>query len=1321
MNNTKSNKIHRTACLAAVTALTAISAGNAFAGAFTPGNLVVERLGNGTETLGTTGNNIFFDEFTPTGAAQTPVQSIAIPTNAGANPMIEVGTGGTTGSITLTPDGETLVFPGYATNLPNTVTITGASTTVPRAIGALNGNGVYTQAATSTSAFSGSNIRGAASDGEGNFWAAGTASTTTVNSGLYYFGTTSAATDITEGNLRGVRIFNGTLWFTTDSSTPGIGIWQYVGQPSVATTPTQIITFVSSDSDYNFAVSPSGTVIYEADDGANGSPGIHKWTGSGTNFTLSYILLNSGGTNGTGCFGLTVNWNTTPPTLYATTTAASANTLIMTQDNGEGTTNFTVLATAGTKQFFRGVSFAPTNATVTPTPPTVTGISPASATVSAGGSAEFAVSAIGTPPLTYSWYQASATATNPVDGQTKLTLVLSNLFGTNAGSYFAVVSNASGLTSTSSVVSVSVIDPVIVENPANLEAFLSNSVTFDVSAVGTGLTYQWYYSDANGDPSSLVAVPSGAQADTSVFSGVTNTSLTWSNLQLSDAPTNFVVVVTGTYGMVTSAVATLEAVNSTNTVQQNSYASGTFDFNSILGFWNFNGSTFNNVTPPPFIGDGTASLVNLPAFATTVEDPNDGKGANFPFGQDSPNNSWGTSTYPASGSNLLSGVQFNVSTLGARNISVIYDSRASGTASLYEHLQYTVDGLNWSNYPASTTFGIGHSGSGNGGFGTYQYSLAGFPGVDNNASFGIRVVTEFQNSATYGAGYHALLTNNYVGTANTYGTAGTVTYDIVEIDGDDIADNNTIPTVSCDFPTTNLFNNFPITNTLDNVPITVNLTVGSVDMPASNLTLSATALGIVTENGSLAPTANASFTFSGTGANRTMTINPSPIEDSIDAAPILVTVTDTNGLVGQTWFYLTLTTQFPPPTNSLVLVTNTNMLADTSLSIPFVAGTTNVALSSLTFGATSDNTGLVPNANMVFTANPVTNTNAALTNVILTITPTNGQLGAAVLNITVSDNNPADPKSTTSSTVLQVRPNTNVVLIDYFGYSSGGPMDQVNPGLWSHLSGILNNLKVDVSPDTNSVLVDCVDNTENLQAPLVGGPYAATGTNVTVLYSSFIMNLNPNGAVNGMPTGNGSYFMVFNDGTGVTGDYECGVYAVTNGAAPGNYRIGIENWAGNGNENFSSVPIVAQDLVPGSNYVVVTALVLSNGQSRLWLNPISQTSPSVTDTVTAGTADATLFSIVDLELRESSSESDPLSSPGIIAVSRLKVGTTFDSVFPSPHIQSSGTNVVVTWSDPTLGILSSTNVAGPYAPVVGGTPPYTNSPTNSAEFFILTQ
>ena len=68
----------------------------------------------------------------------------------------------------------------------------------------------------------------------------------------------------------------------------------------------------------------------------------------------------------------------------------------------------------------------------------------------------------------------------------------------------------------------------------------------------------------------------------------------------------------------------------------------------------------------------------------------------------------------------------------------------------------------------------------------------------NDPNFGIRVVTEYQSTATYGIG---TTNNNYIGTANTYGTSGTVTYDIVNISGYAITNNNTPPTISAFFNT----------------------------------------------------------------------------------------------------------------------------------------------------------------------------------------------------------------------------------------------------------------------------------------------------------------------------------------------------------------------------------------------------------------------------------------------------------------------------------------------------------------------------------------
>jgi hypothetical protein len=126
---------------------------------------------------------------------------------------------------------------------------------------------------------------------------------------------------------------------------------------------------------------------------------------------------------------------------------------------------------------------------------------------------------------------------------------------------------------------------------------------------------------------------------------------------------------------------------------------------------------------------------------------------------------------------------------------------------------------------------------------------------------------------------------------------------------------------------------------------------------------------------------------------------------------------------------------------------------------------------------------------------------------------------------------------------------------------------------------------------------------------------------------------------------------------------------------------------------------------------VVTSLVLSNGFSTVWINPAGQTSPSVTDTTPSAVTN--LFHISDFELRESGADG------GLVQVSKLKVGTSFDSVFPSIHVQpGSNANVVVNWSDPTLGIQAANNVTGPYADVTNAAPPYTNSTaTNQTLYF----
>jgi hypothetical protein len=1396
---------------------------------FTPGNIVVERLGSGApSSVNASNSSIFFDEFTPSGAAQTPVQSILIP-NSGPTAMVD-SSSTASGEMTLGANGQFICFPGGITNSGNTLNLGSATAAqVPRGVGVLDANGTYSLVITSSVAYNAGNIRGVASDGNGNFWASGTA--TTVG-GIYYLGTGSPSNVIFSANLRCCGLFNGNLWYSTGSGTPGIGLWQFPGTPttSVGNTATKIFTTTSSP--YNFSVSPDGNTIFYADD----ATGIHKLTQSAGAFSEAYVLFSKG------CYGLFVDWTTSPATIYATAGNAANNSLITVSDTGAGAAVVTN-SIAGTNKMYRNLSFAPTNTTFTALPPSITAINPASLTASSGGTATFKLSGFtgnpiasnnwfevtgtttnlishapggvltlsnlvagnysifailtnssgsatssvasltvtpnpvitaitpsliatnpgatvkftltanpgtpvannfwfkiqggttnsladgttgsgsvisgstttaltisnvssadaagyfailtntsgaatssvatltitnfppaiisitpsgitnnagqnasftvansGTPPFSYFWYKETGTTTNLIPAATSATLTLTDINAGDTAGYQVVVSNVTSINATSAVVSLLVTnDPSLLAEPASTHGLLNGTAQFSVVVAGSGLTYQWFYADASSNV--VAAISDGAQATGSTVSGSTSSVLTFSNLQLND-PTNVFVIATDASGSVTSSVVSLFDVAG----------------HAILAYWDFNGVEFTNTAinpnslnnPVPFLGNGTALAVGTCAAPPTSPfsgsvDPDDGAG--FTLLGHLPPFSWGTSTYPLTGGNKQNGVQFNVSTLGAHNIKVSYESRVSATASDFERLQYTTNQIDWTDFPASSSFNnIGTT------YLPYSYDLTGFPGVANNPDFGFRVVTEFQSTALYGLGTN----NGYIGTANTYGTTGTVTYDLVTVTGDAITNSASVPPILGPFVNTNM---------ADFETTTVDFTVIAGTTPVNLLTFSAVSLN--------PSKVNPTFTFGGSGTSRTLQIVPNnPIPDQIDAAPILVTVTDTNGDSSVSSFILTVTSINLAPTNSLVHGPGTtNTVANTPVTIPFTVADDRSTAGQLSYSVSSDNNTLVPSGNIVVG-------NQGTLNPTLTITPAANQLGLALITVTVNDNDTVEPRSTAASIAFMVRPNTNVVAIDYFGYDSAGALDIVAAGFWQHLSGVLGQMKV----GDGAATVDTFDNTENLQTALLGAPYRTN--NPGNLYASYIINMDPSR----MPRNNGTYFTMFNDGSGNTANVEGCVVAATNGAAPGFFRLGIANLVGATALTAQMVPV---DLTPGSNYAVVVSLTLSNGFSTVWVDPVSSASPSITDTTPpAGT---NLYNISQFELRESG------ANGGSINVSRLKVGTSFDAVFPSLTVQPVGTDVIVNWSDPTLPIQSTTNLVVPFADLPGATPPYTNS------------
>ena len=167
------------------------------------------------------------------------------------------------------------------------------------------------------------------------------------------------------------------------------------------------------------------------------------------------------------------------------------------------------------------------------TPPVIT-VQPMNQMVTVGGTASFSVTASGTWPLSYQW---NFNGTN-LSGATNTTLTLTNVRLSQAGNYAVLVTNQYGSAVSSNAVLTVGTPPTITMQPASQRVTPGCSATFSVGASGTGpLHYQWWNS-------------------TSTLGSQTNSTLTLSNVQVTDF-TNYYVIVTNGFGSVTSSNAVL--------------------------------------------------------------------------------------------------------------------------------------------------------------------------------------------------------------------------------------------------------------------------------------------------------------------------------------------------------------------------------------------------------------------------------------------------------------------------------------------------------------------------------------------------------------------------------------------------------------------------------------------------------------------------------------------------------------------------------------------------------------------------------------------
>ncbi|HOB75110.1 MAG TPA: immunoglobulin domain-containing protein [Phycisphaerae bacterium] len=178
--------------------------------------------------------------------------------------------------------------------------------------------------------------------------------------------------------------------------------------------------------------------------------------------------------------------------------------------------------------------------TVTPAtpPPTITA-HPVAASVCAGGTATFSVTASGSG-LSYQWQKNGSNLSNGghYSGVTTATLTVSSASSADAASYRCVVTNAGG-SATSNAAALTVrAATTITAQPTAQAVCPGGTASFSVTATGDGtLSYQW-------------------QKDGTNLAGATSATLQITNVSASDAG-NYRCVVTGGCGSATSNAAAL--------------------------------------------------------------------------------------------------------------------------------------------------------------------------------------------------------------------------------------------------------------------------------------------------------------------------------------------------------------------------------------------------------------------------------------------------------------------------------------------------------------------------------------------------------------------------------------------------------------------------------------------------------------------------------------------------------------------------------------------------------------------------------------------
>ena len=401
--------------------------------------VVVLRVGDGTSALTNAATAVYLDEYAlAANAGVIATTAMPIATSGANQPFTLSGTATSEGQMTLAADGHSIVLAGYAAE-PGLAAVAktgaipppdagtdasdastedastedasgddassddagdmgddggdagssfvfdfdpfaadagdaGPAPLVPRVVARVAANGGI-DTSTLLYAFSGNDVRSAASLDGTQFWVAGAG----TKAGVQYatLGSIGASTSIVSSpsNVRVVELLGGRL-FASSGASPFVGVSSIgAGEPTTASSATLLFppaAVDAGDASAGPALSPFAFVAFDLDTNVagidrmyvadwpnSGTGGIQKWTFDGSNWSFVAELA-EGESGNQGMLGLTGFADASGTVTLVATTSDTPSRLVAYVDDGSTThPTQTILAVSAKNTAFRGVTLEP--------------------------------------------------------------------------------------------------------------------------------------------------------------------------------------------------------------------------------------------------------------------------------------------------------------------------------------------------------------------------------------------------------------------------------------------------------------------------------------------------------------------------------------------------------------------------------------------------------------------------------------------------------------------------------------------------------------------------------------------------------------------------------------------------------------------------------------------------------------------------------------------------------------------------------------------------------------------------------------------------